>query len=333
VTGNGAEISLVLVTPAGFEPVRRTISHLRRQTARDRIELVIVAQSALSRDELGHELDGFAAVRLLDLGPFPSMGAAFAAGVRAASAPIVGCAEEHSFPEPGWAAALIQAHSGSWAAVSGVIENANPGTFTSWAALASDFGPAMAPLDAGEASELPGHHTSYKRSVLLGYGSDLEQMLEVEWVLQEDLRASGARLFREPAAVSRHLNPSRVASHLHAQMNGGRLFAGNRSRLRNWNVLRRLVWVAGSPLHPLVRLSRSLPHLRRADARGGARLFILLALGLLANSVGQMIGYALGPGQAGEQRLAIDLHRRSDLTESDRVALAATPLGELPLLT
>jgi hypothetical protein len=330
--GGAAEISLVLVTPAGFEPIRRTISHLRGQTAHNRIELVIVAQSALSPDGLGEQLDGFAAVRLVDLGPFPSMGAAFAAGVRTASAPIVGCAEEHSFPEPGWAAALIEAHAGPWAAVSGVLENANPGTLTSWAALASDFGPAMSPVGGGETSELPGHHTSYKREVLLGYGSDLDHMLEVEWVLQEDMRASGARLFREPEAISRHLNPSRFGSHLRAQLNGGRLFAGNRSRLRSWSVFRRLVWVAGSPLHPLVRLSRGLPHLRRVEVQGGARLFILLALGLVANTVGQMIGYALGPGQAGQQRLAIDLHRRSDLTESDRVALAATPLGELPRL-
>jgi hypothetical protein len=332
VAGNGAEISLVLVTPAGFEPIRRTISHLRSQTAHDRIELVIVAQSALSRDGLGDELEGFAAVRLVDLGPFPSIGAAFAAGVRTASAPIVGCAEEHSFPEPGWAEALIEAHSGPWAAVSGVLENANPATLTSWAGLASDFGPAMSPVGGGEVSELPGHHTSYKRRVLVGYDSDLENMLEIEWVLQEDLRASGARLFREPRAVSRHLNPSRLASHLHAQMNGGRLFAGNRSRLRGWSVFRRLVWVAGSPLLPLIRLSRCLPHLRRAG-KGGGRLLVPLALGLVVNSVGQMIGYALGPGQAAQQRLAIDLHRRNALTDSDRAALAATPLGELPRLS
>jgi hypothetical protein len=333
VAGNGAEISVVLVTPAGFEPILRTISHLRSQTAQDRIELVIVGRSALRRDELpGGELDGFAGLQLVEAGSFPSTGTAFAAGVRAASAPIVACAEEHSFPERGWAAALIEAHSGPWAAVSGVLENANPATLTSWAGLASDFGSAMSPVGGGEASELPGHHTSYKRRVLLDYDSNLEHMLEIEWVLQEALRASGGRLFREPRAVSRHLNPSRLASHLHAQLNGGRLFAGNRSRLRNWSLLRRLVWVAGSPLLPLLRLSRCLPQLRRAGARG-PRLFIVLAVGLVANSVGQMIGYALGPGQAARRRLAIDLHRRSDLSEGDRVALAATPRGELPLLS
>jgi hypothetical protein len=326
------EISFVLVTPTGFEQIRRTIGHLRRQTARDRIELVVVAQSALSRDGLGDDLDGFAAVRLVDFGPFPSMGAAFAAGVREASAPIVGCAEEHSFPEPGWAEALIEAHTGPWVAVGGVLENANPATLTSWAALATDFGPAMSPVGGGEASELPGHHTSYKRQVLLGYGSDLEHLLEVEWVLQEELRASGGRLLRVPDAVSRHLNPSRPLSHLRAQLNGGRLFAGNRSRLRGWSVLRRLVWVAGSPLLPVLRLSRSLPHLRRAGV-GGVRLSIVLAIGLLANSVGQAIGYGLGAGRSGQQRLTIDLHRRSDLSERDRAALAATPLGELPRLS
>jgi hypothetical protein len=122
---------------------------------------------------------------------------------------------------------IIAAHRDSWAAVGGVLENANPATRTSWAALVSDFGPAVAPVEGGEASELPSHHTTYKRDVLLRYGPDLDQMLEIEWVLQEDLRASGERLFREPRAVSRDLNVSRLRSHLLAEFDGGRSFAGN----------------------------------------------------------------------------------------------------------
>jgi hypothetical protein len=216
--------------------------------------------------------------------------------------------------------------------VGGVLENANPATRTSWAALVSDFGPAVAPVEGGEASELPSHHTTYKRDVLLRYGPDLDQMLEIEWVLQEDLRASGERLFREPRAVSRDLNVSRLRSHLLAEFDGGRSFAGNRARLRGWSAVRRLVWVAGSPLTPLVRLSRSLPHLRRSHRPGRASPISVLVLGLVANAAGQMLGYALGPGRAAQRRTDVELNRQRHITEDERAELAATPLSELPRL-
>jgi hypothetical protein len=334
VTGNGAEISVVLVTPAGLDAIRRTVSHLRSQTACDRIELVMVGRSALRRDELpGGELEGFAGLQLVEAGNFPSTGAAFAAGVRAASAPIVACAEEHSFPEPGWAAALIEAHSGPWAAVGGTLENANPTTWFSWAHLLSDFGPAVAPVEGGEASELPGHHTSYKRDKLLGYGADLEGMLEIEWVLQEDLRAAGGRLLCEPRAVSHHVNASRIGSHLRGELNGGRAFAANRARLRGWSPLRRLIWIAGSPLMPLVRLTRTLPHVRRVRPPSRAGLLSVLAMGLTVNAFGQMLGYALGRGAATKKRMSLELSRHRHLRSDEQEALAAVPLGELPRLS
>lgn len=332
MTAKSAEISVVLATPRGLDAIRRTLHHLRKQTVRDRIELIIVAQSQLSPDgESG--LDGFAGHRLVDVGPLASTGPAFAAGVRAASAPIVGCAEEHSFPEPGWAAALIAAHAGPWAAVGGVLENANPASRASWAQLLSAFGPAVAPAESGEARELPGHHTSYKREALLGYGADLERMLEIEWVLHDQLRASGERLFREPRAVSHHLNTSRLRSYLNWELHGGRSFAANRAHIRGWSLLRRLVWVAGSPLTPVFRLARSLPHVRRSYPARPARLAPVLALGLVANAAGQMLGYALGQGPAAAVRLSFELDRHRHLTDDEQAALAATPLTELPRLT
>jgi Glycosyl transferase family 2 len=326
------EMSVVILTRDGLPTIRRTLRHLRNQTARDRIELVIVGPAGLGGISDQDGLDEFASARMIEASPFRTAGAAFAAGVRAARGRIVGYAEEHSFPEPGWAAALIEAHKGPWAAVGGVLENANPATGTSWASLVCDFGPEAAPIGGGEASELGGHHSTYKREVLARYEPDLDHLLEVEWVLQEELRASGERLYREPRAVSRHLNASRLRSHLAAQVNGGRLFAGNRARLRRWSILRRAAWVGGSPLMPLLRLARSLPHLRRIRHGDGPSPVSARVLGLFAHSLGQMAGYAFGPGRAAERRLDIDLCRRRDLAHSDQAELDATPLGELPRL-
>src|SRR5688572_17047758 len=126
-------MSVVIVTRDDYASIARPIRHLEAQTVRDRIELVIVAASegALGAG-IGEAMDaGFQAVRVVEHGPIRSRGSGAASGVRAASAPIVGFVENHSFPAPGWAEALLRAHEGPWAVVGPAVENANPRTRTS----------------------------------------------------------------------------------------------------------------------------------------------------------------------------------------------------------
>jgi hypothetical protein len=329
-TAAGPRLAVVLVTPDGIEGIVRTLAALRAQTARSQLELILVAPGIAPLDADDPRLEGFVAVQLVEAREMPSTGAAVAAGVRAATAPLVVCAEEHSYPEPDWAANLIEAHEGPWVAVGGGLANANPGTATSWAHLYSDFGPAVLPAPSGEAGELPSHHTSYRRDALLAYGDELDRMLEVEWVLQEDLRARGGRLYRQPDAVSWHLNVSRIGSAFRSEYLGGRSFGANRADLRGWSVARRWLYVAASPLLPAVRLARALRDLRRTNAGLVARVLPVLTLGLIANSAGQALGYALGPGGAARRRLDIELRRHRHVIERDREGLSAVPEGRAP---
>ena len=93
--------------------------------------------------------------------------------MREASAPIVVFTEDHCFPEPEWAAALLARHAEPWAAVGPVLRNANPETTVSWADLLIAYGPWLAPGVAGPKDHLPGHNSSYKTSVLREYGDRL----------------------------------------------------------------------------------------------------------------------------------------------------------------
>lgn len=331
MSGASAELSVVVVSPRDVRAVRRTITHLRRQTVRERIEVVVVACGG-GTSEAALDGNGFAATRLVDGRKLRTTGEAIAAGMRAASAPLVGCVEEHSFPQPDWGAAVIDAHSGGWAAVAGVLENANPTTRTSWAGLFNDFGPSVAPAAGGEATELAAHHTVYKRAALQRYGERLGRFLEVEWVLHDDLRAAGEQLFREPRAVSHHINASRFSSFLGAELNGGRAFAANRAELRNWGPLRRLVWTAGSVLTPIVRFARARGHVDRCRAAAPSGVGLVVLAGLVANAVGQMLGYGAGPGRGAERRMAIELRREDYLRREERDQLVLTPLEDLPRL-
>src|SRR5215813_6201926 len=108
--GCDAQMSVVLVTPDRYDAIHKTLEHLRAQTVLDQLEIVIVALSAATLNFDAAELSAFGRVRVIEVGEIKSTGRAIAAGVQEASAPVVTYAEEHSYPAPGWAEALIKAH-------------------------------------------------------------------------------------------------------------------------------------------------------------------------------------------------------------------------------
>jgi hypothetical protein len=326
VKSNGApELSVVVITPDGYETVRKTIRHLRAQRVRERMELVLVAPSADKLDADERELREFQQFRLVEVGDMLSTARARAAGVRSASAPVVAFAEDHAFPAPGWAEALIEAHREDWAAVAPVMANANPRSLTSWVNLAVEYSQWLEPAKGGEAEHLPGHNGSYKRAVLLEYGERLEEMLDAESILQWDLRARGHRLYLEPRARTFHQNFSVALPSLVLRFHGGRLFAS--ARARSWTFPRRLLFACGSPLIPFVRFRRIVGELRRPGRPRHLlpRITPALFAFLLFDGLGEMVGYACGAGRAMRKLSDMEFHRKRYLRKTDRQAAEQTP--------
>jgi GT2 family glycosyltransferase len=311
-------LSVVLSTPGDFSGIRKTLSHLAAQTARERLELVLVC---VSRDVLQPDravLRVFPRVRLLEIGPFVTLGAANAAGVRNASAPVVVLAEDHCFPDPDWAEHLIRAHNeGPWVAVGPGVRNANPGTSVSWADLFIGYGPWLEPVERGDVPFLPGHNSSYRRDVLLAFGDRLDELLAVETVLHWELRARGHRLRMEPAARVAHTNFSLWSSWIPVLWLNGRVFAGQRRK--SMSPLARLVYVGGAPLIPLVRAARAARAARTTSLRlQFLRALPALMLGLGVDALGQMACYAFGSGDDSERLAFYECHRVKHVTARDR---------------
>jgi len=312
------EMSVVIVTPDHYDTIGRTIGYLRAQTVRELLEVVIFAPSVDTLEVNDADLKDFLQFRVVEVGKIRSIAQANAAGIRQASAPVVAFIEEHSYPDPGWAKALIEAHRQPWAAVGPVVRNANPGSVVSWADFLIAYGPWMDPSPTGVVDFLPGHNSSYKRAILLDYGPELEAMLESESVLHWDLQAKGYQLYLESAAKISHLNFGLLSSWIPAQFHSGRLFAA--ARARRWSPLRRLFYTSGAPLIPVVRFQRILQQLRRFDRRRNLPLGVLptLILGLVVSAVGEMLGYALGAGDAKQKLSNFEFHRYQHLAERDR---------------
>ena len=141
-------MSVVIVTPDRYETIRKTIQHLRSQKARDQLEVVIVAPSKDELSLIEAEVNDFFQLRIVEVGPIDSTAKARAAGIRQASAPVIAFVEDHSYPGPGWAEALIAAHRQPWAAVGPVVCNANPESLISWTNVLLEYGRWLDPKEA-----------------------------------------------------------------------------------------------------------------------------------------------------------------------------------------
>jgi GT2 family glycosyltransferase len=253
------------------------------------------------------DLAAFAGYRVVEVGTVHSIAQANAAGIRSASAPVVALAEDHSFPSPRWAEALVEAHRGPWAAVGPAVRNGNPHSRISRADFLIAYGPWSTPAPGGVVHCLPGHNSSYKRAILIAYEPELEAMLEAETVLHWDLRARGYRLYLEPGAEISHVNFSRLAPWIHVQFHAGRVFAAARAEREGWSWPRRLLYTLAAPLIPPVRMWRIA---RRAPARRElVDALPMLVLGLVLDGVGQFAGYLAGAGRSRKILSVFEFHR------------------------
>jgi glycosyl transferase family 2 len=290
-------LSVILPTCDDYSTIRRTVSALNRQTIRDRLELVIVAPVD-DPAVIQNEVAAFAKVTIVNGGPLRTSNISRAAGIRAASAPIVVLSEDHSFPEAGWAEALVNAHETGCAVAGPVIRNANPKSLTSWANLLLEYAPWLDGAPRGEMADLPGHNSAYNRELLVSYGERLESVFEVEAVVQRDLVENGHRMLLEPRAITNHLNFSRVSSSLGLRFNAGRSFAGHRTM--GWPIGKRLMYIAGGALIPFVRFARIVGMLRRSPNYGWLfpRVLPSLSMMLIVDGLGEIAGYIAGPGDS-----------------------------------
>ena len=155
VSTDAPELSVVLAGLADAAVLETTLLHLRAQTVRENIEVIVVAPSVERLGALPVTMDEMHSCRVIEVPSAITSCEANAAGARAAAAPIVAFAEDHSYVDPQWGAALLDAHQGDWAAVGPEVGNANPDTMTSWADFVMSYGPWMEPAEARPAAVPP----------------------------------------------------------------------------------------------------------------------------------------------------------------------------------
>ncbi len=303
-----ASLSYVVVTD-GYRTIRRLVDCLRAQTARREMELVIVAPTGSAADLSQIAPDEFAGVRLVELESIWPMSVARAAGVRAATTPIVFIGETHSFPHPGFVRAMLDAASGHWDVLVPALENANPENAISWANFIMDYGSWHRDLPSGSIAGGPTWNVAYRRSVLMEHDASLDQMLSHGDDLAVALQAAGRTTVFAPSALLGHANLSQLRWWFQQRYLTG-LLVGD-SRRRRWSAGKLLLYVAASPLIPAVLLARLRPAIA-AGSRDGMRWMTIPVLfaGVLFRTFGEVVAYAHGSSPASQSRMdEYELHK------------------------
>ena len=293
------QLSAVLATDT-YDTIHDVVECLRRQTIRDRIELVLVGPAAGHLEKVLAVRHEFAGVQVIEH-PLTSLGTARAAGIRSAKAPIVFIGETHTYAEPRLAEKLLAAFDGPWTTVTPAIGNENPENALSWAAFLSDYGIWGDGLPAGAMERVPIHNTAYRRSVLLDFGDRLADALSRDDELWESLRRLGHRSYFEPQARLNHANVSRPWPWVQERFHIGLQVASQ--RVRRWPLSRRLLYLAASVLIPVVLTRRVLPGVRRAGQRQRLPLATLplVATGMIIWATGEVAGYLGFSGAAADR--------------------------------
>ncbi len=312
-------LSVILLAPLDVARIQKTIRHLRAQMRANEIELVLVTPQRALLEETARAWREFHSVQIVAVGQITSVSRAKIQAVAASHAPFIAFAEDHAFPSPNWAEALLNAHAQRYAAVSVAMRNANPSSI-SRADFILNFGQWAEPVTSGVKPMLPGHNTSYTRAVLDTHGAQLDAKLDSEVVFQLELTRRGELLWLENAALLAHLNFSMWRPFFIHKFLGGRIFGARRAEQNKWRAARRMVYALSAPLIPFVRLKKMLPDLQRTNAfvPFDAKFVLALALGLATHALGEAIGYAFGIGDAREQYAPLELQRADQLRAEER---------------
>lgn len=216
-----------------------------------------------------------------------------ARGIAAAHGQIVALLEEFDRPDPGWAAAMWEAHRQPVAGVGGAIDNGVDRALN-WAVYFCDFDKYQNPVPAGDTLIASDANVSYKRSALEAIRPIWQETCQ-EPAVNGALLSRGERLvLSAKAVVYQHRSDLRFLPSLKERYIWGRSFAASRPQTRTR--LKRLLYAGLTILLPpvlVLRLTKTAVKRRRCLA-GFIRALPLLAPLTISWSLGELVGYLAG---------------------------------------
>jgi hypothetical protein len=219
------------------------------------------------------------------------------AGYRRAQAPIVAMTEDHCLAATDWLASMIAAHEADpdAAVIFGQVDNGSTAHRIDWAVYFVGYGPWAPPMSPVGRST-PGHaNMLWQRSALNRLPVTGDRVLEFRYLAA--LREVGERIGASGAPRVTHYQCDDLPTTASLMYNNGRAIAGLRRHRMD-----ALDWVrAFAPtLVAGYRTARTLAGVVRKPALRGQAIRSLPHIAFLhqSHTIGESVGYALGPGRS-----------------------------------
>jgi len=248
-------LSVVIVAVGDAAVLGPALDAVTNERGHVPLEIIVPCTPAIGRalDSLGAERRS--GVLRPSADPAADTWALRAIGVAAARAPIVATIENHTIPEPGWAAAVIAAHQAPHAAVGGTVNKGTPDSMVGWAMYFFDYWRYLAP-EAGPSRFLSACNVSYKREALARIATLWSKRMH-ETDVHAALADQGGTLWLEPRMAVRQRRPLVFREAWQELFRHGRLYGADRAgALSGAARLVRAVALPALPVLQLVRVGR-----------------------------------------------------------------------------
>lgn len=289
-------LSVVVASKVGPPFIDQCLDSLKDETRKLAAEVVVVAAGTEAyASRLAAKYPWARVVHSPHISKVPALRRL---GVETATGELVGIIEEHCSAKEDWLHESLLAHSaGDYGAVGGPVVDYDYPRLRDWVVYFLEYNGSLPPATNGETTELNDANIVYRRPLLIDHVHLLD---DGYWpmTLHSTLLAKGIKLRSAPGMVVYHRGPFDFGYYLRQRYLFSRAFAGVRAQSQS--TLRRLAYVVGAPLVPVMLLGRIA--LRVLEKRRNVvRFFMTLPLlvpALVVMVAGEWVGYVIGPGDA-----------------------------------
>lgn len=276
-----------------------TLESLRCQRGGHTYEVIVADRR---NDDISRTIEeNYPEVRLIACPPETSLPELRAIALDHAAGQFVVVTEDHCIPANDWLESIALAFSTAppqTAAVGGCVENGVHDTALDWATFFCEYGFFLAPITEGPTLVLPGMNVAYVHSVLQNIDRSVLTGGFWETTLHPMLLNTGKVMISTPTIKLYHSKKFSFTLFVRQRFLYSRHYAGH--RFGRHQMTRRLIAFVATPVLPLVLLYRLL---KQIGAKNRLRLELVSALPILVLFVmvwawGEMVGYALGAGDA-----------------------------------
>ena len=304
-------LTVVLAALADAAVLETTLLHLHAQSARESIEVIVVAPSVERLGPLPVTMDEMHSCRVIEVPSATTGCEANAAGARAAAAPIVAFAEDHSYVAPRLGRGTPRGAPRRLGRGRARGREREPGHDDELGGLRDE----LWPLDGagrGRAATVPPR----PQLQLQARRAARHRRRAREPPRGRDACSTtgspppGTASTSSPVPASRTSTSRAGRSRSASSSTPGRVYAS--SLREGWSTPRKAIYALASPLIPLVRFGRSLRLIRRPGHRDIVPTAVIpaLALGILCDGAGPGHGPHRRRGQLGEGALGLRVSSR-----------------------